>query len=228
MKSGGWRHGASDKVDNWIPPVNPSLKREQLNFEFIHKFLFSRTTDKQLKGLAEALGVEALSLKYLGAAWDSEAKAWAFPMRDEARKVIGIRYRAMNGAKWALAGSRAGLFIPNMPTEGLNQISLCEGPTDAAALLSMGLMAVARPSCLGCEELVNGFIRKEKIKEAMVVSDNDEPGIRGAEKLQASLKIKSCLFIPPCKDIREFLNLGGNLNAFRSISKDLIWTTPKP
>lgn len=226
MKNGGWLHKQWDEIPKFVPIVTSQPKPE-VDFPFVHSFLGLRTTDKQLKALADKLGVEPLSLKYIGAVWDNQSTAWAFPMRDSDRKVIGIRLRSMDGQKWSAIGSRQGLFLPTIPTDGQRQIYCCEGPTDLAAMLSLGFLAIARPSCLGCEEMVNDFIRKEKIKEVVLVADNDGPGLRGAEKLQKALKVKSCLLIPPSKDIREFLNLGGTMEAINSMIRDLIWQVPK-
>lgn len=234
MKNGGWLHKDKEELPKYFPPVKKSPPPSVIDFAFVHRFLVSRTTDKQWKELGIALGVAPLALKYLGAAWDPDTKAWVFPMHDEKKRVIGLRVRAMNGQKWSVAGSRAGLFIPTIPTLGQRQIMICEGPTDCAALLAMGFLAMARPSCLGCEEMVNNFLAAEKIREAVIIADNDEPkerpdgthffpGQQGAEKLQKVLKVKSCILLPPCKDMREYLNRGGTMEGVNSLIKDLIW-----
>lgn len=238
MKNGGWLHVDGKEIPKYFPQAKTTPAPTVVDFSFVHRFLFSRTTDKQLKDLGLALGLAPFALKCIGAAWDPDSQAWVFPMHDERKKIIGLRVRAMDGQKWALAGSRAGLFIPSIPTHDQRQIMICEGPTDCAALLSMGFLAIARPSCLGCEEMVNNFLVNEKIKEAVIIADNDEPktrpdgtfffpGQQGAEKLQKSLKVKSCILLPPTKDMREFLNFGGSTESVSSLVKDLIWQAPK-
>jgi len=77
---------------------------------------------------------------------------------------------------------------------------------------------------LGQENFILQYISRQKIERLVIVTDNDEPGLRGAEKLQGMLPILSCIWVPPTKDIREFVNLGGRYNTMQAILKDLVWT----
>src|SRR6185295_4140079 len=98
-----------------------------------------------LSTFAATLGVKSEALEALGCAWAEPYRAWAFPMRNGDRNVIGIRLRNDAGHKWAVKGSKQGLFSPSYPASQTGFI--CEGPTDTAAALSIGLWAIGRPSC---------------------------------------------------------------------------------
>jgi hypothetical protein len=58
-------------------------------------------------------------------------------MNDGKRSVIGIRLRNDLGRKWAVTGSRQGLFLPG-PHPG-QTVLIVEGPTDAAAAVDLGV-----------------------------------------------------------------------------------------
>ena len=177
-----------------------------------------------LDGLAMSLGVDADCLRAIGCAWSSY-NAWAFPMRDSSGRVIGIRLRNSDGHKWAVKGSKSGLFIPSDYSRIADRTCyLLEGPTDLAAAMTIGLRAIGRAACLGQENLILDYVARNRIDRLVIVTDNDEPGLRGAEKLQSTLSIHSCIWVPPAKDMREFVNLGGNYNTMQACLKDLVWS----
>ncbi len=98
---------------------------------------------------AAMLSVSCESLVKLQVCWSAEHRAMSFPMRDAVGGVIGIRLRCPHTArKWAVPGSRAGLFYPAeiFKAERSLRVFVTEGPTDTAALLSIGLPAVGVPS----------------------------------------------------------------------------------
>jgi hypothetical protein len=79
-------------------------------------------------------------------------------MMDVAGRVQGIRLRFSNGRKLAVRGGREGLFVPS-GLAATNQLLICEGPTDTAALLDLGFAAVGRPSCAGGTRLLVELLR---------------------------------------------------------------------
>ncbi|UCG48181.1 MAG: hypothetical protein JSU94_00075 [Phycisphaerales bacterium] len=130
-------------------------------------------------------------------------------MADELGNVIGIRRRFPNGFKLSVVGSRTGLFIPfGLPTDGV--FLICEGPTDTAAALDLNFAAVGRPDCNSRIGMVSRFA---KGREVVIISDNDDAGKAGAEKLAARLAL-SCpdvRIIRPLasiKDLRDWLRAG--------------------
>jgi DNA primase len=123
------------------------------------------------------------------------------------------------GKKWAVRGSKAGLFIPFDAGKRLprSPLFVCEGPTDTAAALSIGFFAIGRPACLGQEEMVLTLIRKFHPQQIIVCYDNDKPGIAGADKLIRYIRCPVVRFVPPAKDLRHFVNLGGTKELVYSI-----------
>ena len=92
---------------------------------------------------------------------------------------------------------RGPLFIP-------------EGPSDTAAILTLGFPAIGRPSCSGGVDLVCAFVRRRDIQDAVVVSDNDDAGRKGAKALarQLALVCKTVRVHAPdsdFKDVREWM-----------------------
>lgn len=205
-------------------PIRKAIEDKPLDAEPLWHRWFELTDHKMLDGFGMSLGVDTECLKAIGCAW-SNLNAWAFPMRDSEGKVIGIRLRNNEGQKWAVKGSKSGLFIPGAYSwipDGVTY--LVEGPTDLAAAMTIGLHAFGRAACIGQESFILEYVRRQKIERLVIVTDNDEPGLRGAQKLQAMLPILSCVWIPPTKDIREFVRLGGDYQLMQAILKDLVWS----
>lgn len=224
-KNGGWMHNRDDSHDEYLPSIKPE-PQVTIDAHAMWKEWLPFTENSRLKGFANKLGVEPLALKYLGCVWAAPYNAWAFPMRDARGRIVGIRLRSEDGDKWAVKGSRAGCFFTTK-LYMKETLFIVEGPTDCAAAMSMELTVIGRPSCLGCEIQIYEYIRLNKVREAVIVADNDAPGLRGAEKLQASMKVPSCIWIPPSKDIREFYSLGGDVQTIEAMIRNLVWHTLK-
>lgn len=175
--------------------------------------------------LAFDLGVSERALKALGTAWAPQYRAFAFPMTDGSGKIVGIRLRGADGKKWAVTGSKQGLFLPMPATSWLSSstVMITEGPTDTAAALTLGLFAIGRPQCLGCEDMVASVLRQLGCRDVIVCFDNDSPGVRGAQKLASALQgIRVTRFVPPTKDLRNFLHLGGSMELLLSMTNNSI------
>jgi hypothetical protein len=224
----GWIHKTSffDKFDKNPPPspqrkvYTPEPTRKSEACALTYKAWLENTAGQAVVRLAWRLGVTLCSLRALGAAWATPHRAWAFPMRDETGKIVGLRLRSEDGDKWAVSGSRQGLFYD--PRKALRDpVLICEGPTDTAALLDLGFCAVGRPSCRAggpqLEKLLAG-------REAVIVADRDEPhqrpdgsiwypGQEGAADLAGRLT-RVCISVkviqPPkgCKDARDWVTSG--------------------
>jgi hypothetical protein len=223
---GGWIHKLSEPFPIFIPKI---VKAKPIgDFERMLKDWSEQTDHYHLDGFAMSLGVDTDALVSLGCAWSESNRAWAFPMRDSEKNIIGLRFRNDSG-KWAMKGSSNGLFIPDVKLPE-KTLWIVEGPTDTAAALTLGLNAIGRPSCSACDEMVKEYVKLNRVNRAVIITDNDWPdrqgrlaGIRGAEKLQRALPIISTLWIPPCKDLREFVRLGGSRQLLESSLKDLVW-----
>jgi len=173
---------------------------------------------------AEKLGVSAESLLALDVRWAPPHRAWAFPMRDGEGNVIGIRLRAEDGRKWAVQGSRNGIFMPvqGYPIRAL----VTEGPTDTAAALTLGFFAVGRPACNCGGDLIKTALTRLNIHRAIIVADRDTPGQQGAQKLAKQIGVRSTIWTPPAKDLREFLQAGGTRDVIDSEVSNFVWKKP--
>lgn len=223
-RNGGWLHAMSEPIP-FVPAPRKAIEDKPIDAQLMWQRWFERTEDHRRDHLGEALGVDTDCLKAIGCAWSTQA--WAFPMRDANENVIGIRLRNDQGEKWAVKGSHSGLFIPSeYPAMADGNLYLVEGPTDLAAAMTIGLQAIGRAACLGQEQMIIAYLQRKKVQRLVIVTDNDEPGLRGAQKLQGMLPILSCVWVPPAKDIREFVNFGGNYFTVQSCLKEIAWTRP--
>lgn len=170
------------------------------------------TPPEAIAELAGELGVDRQSLARLDVAYCPERRAWAFPMHDDRRQVIGVRLRSIDtGNKFAINGSHNGAFIPR-GLDSRSALLICEGPTDTAAALSLGFQAVGRPSCSGATEIICELLHSGRRRDVVIVADADGPGLFGARRLAdrvvglcRSLKLVSSA---PHKDLRSWLQKG--------------------
>jgi 5S rRNA maturation endonuclease (ribonuclease M5) len=183
---------------------------------------YSACDEEQQVNASERMQVGDRSLRRLGMGWFPSQAANTFPMFRYSRRVIGIRVRGIDGDKWAVKGSKQGLFIPT----GLDEtrcLFVCEGPTDTAAMLDMGFNAVGRPSCLGGKELLVELLTARKNKDVVIMADGDDPGQDGARRLAQSLskltsKVVTCTPPEGYKDVRAWYR-GGELRREEVIER---------
>lgn len=175
----------------------------------------STCENERIKELAEKLGVSEESLKLLNVGWMDNSSSWVFPMLRKKSRLIGIRVRPRNGKKFAIRGSKNGLFVPNnLPDEGV--VYVCEGESDTAAMLTCGLNAVGRPSCNSGDRLLAELLKKN---QAVICMDRDGAGRKGALSLTDYLKchIRDVRILePPDKynDMREWLHGEGQEQVY--------------
>lgn len=161
--------------------------------------------DERVSVLAADLGVPTFALRLLRVGWSASSDAYSFPMWRDGQRLVGIRIRSMSGKKWAIKGSRQGLFMPMQWPSRRKGIVVCEGPTDTAALLGLGLNAIGRPSAMGSHALVDEVVEGSPV---CIISDSDKVGIDSSTKLASHLKKqgnKVCVIIPPAKDARDWI-----------------------
>ena len=229
----------------WLHPINataiarlqskPEPPRVTIDACAMMKRWFAQTPRPQYDALAGALGVAATALLALKCAWAPEHRAWAFAMRNGAGEVVGIRLRAESGRKWSVTGGHEGIFVPNLPSS--KTVWLVEGPTDCAALLTLGKFAIGRPSCSGGIAHTAATLARLGAKRAVIIADNDDdktmangkrwnPGVDGAQRLADEIGVLCCVVILPCKDARDFLGMGGTSELLDSLTHSLVWTQP--
>ena len=195
---GGWLHKLRDDGPLWAPwkrTVHVAAKKLQPEVADIEKLAAeaqaaigsgSPIADlRRFADLADSLGLSFDSLRSFGIGWSKMHKAWTFPMKNARGKVTGIRLRYPNGKKLSVRGGKEGLFLPDIQPAG--RLLICEGPTDAAALLDLGFRAIGRPSCTGGVKHICELAKRLKPAEVVIVADDDGPGQRGAGNLASTL-----------------------------------------
>ena len=235
MKNGDigyWHDNGAPR--QWTPkskPINvsPSIDASGMIDDWARDTKHSWVDD-----MAENLGLDAFAVSRLGPVWSDKHQAWAWPMTSGIGKVCGIRLRYDNGRKLAVTGSKQGLFIPT--GEAARRVFMPEGPTDTAALLSLGVYAIGRPSASGGILDIKQTIDRLRIREVVIIADNDDdkytpdgrkfnPGFDGAASLQNHIQVPSCVVSLPTKDAREFVKDGGTKETLEYFVKGAVWTT---
>lgn len=230
-ENGGWLHPIGSASQAPFQPRRPKEPSVDVR-AMMERWQRNARTER----LASLLGVDELSLRLLGVGWSEENHAWAFPMVNAERNVVGIRLRNEHGDKWSVRGGKSGVFYPRM--SGMKRAFICEGPSDVAALLQIGLFAIGRPSCNDGGAILCEMLPKLGVKSAVIVADHDgdksrpdgstyNPGVDGSVRLSERLPVPNCIWLPPCKDAREFVRLGGTAVQIDAMIKGVRWKQPE-
>jgi hypothetical protein len=241
---GGFYHAypgaGTDSSRSYQPPYASRPKTLEIDASAMINRWESETTSRQLESFGGSLGVASGALHNLRACWDENKQAWAFPMYGADGKICGIRLRYDNGEKKSVYGSQQGVFASFRVAP--DKIAyLPEGPTDCAALMTLGLFAIGRPSA-NCGKnganQIRAILKRFEVSRIIIIADNDtrkrkkfgteieedwSPGIDGAKALAKELKMNHVIWLPPAKDMREFVKLGGTRQMVENSIKNLIW-----
>jgi hypothetical protein len=215
--------------------------KQRSDFTALAKYFAASVSASHLDTFAHGLGLTPVTLRQLGIGWasaddirqtgtkySSKIGCWAFPMFNlDTPKVTGIRLRTSDGNKFAITGSRDGLFLG--PIDGGELILIAEGPTDTAALIDLGFInVIGRPSCTGG---IGQSVDAAKLwgpSEIVLVADADDPGQRGAMNLSSVLRayVPTVRVVTPpngIKDIRAWKQAGAThkdiMDAIKSAKK---------
>lgn len=233
-KNGGWLHRLKDAPLRPVFRPRPARgKNPMASLASYHAALRLRWDWVWLDGLALSLGVDMDALERLQPAYDPANKAFSFPMRDGGGAVTGIRLRNARGDKWAVRGGSDGLFYDPAMTSA-PELAVCEGPTDTAAALTLGLQAAGRPSCASGVEALKALVLRLGCRRVTVVADHDGakrkpdgsvwyPGVQGARSLAAVLGRMTRIVVPPAKDLRAWLNEGAARQDYEALAKSATW-----
>lgn len=230
MKNGGWWHPYNEAIpkEKRFRP-KPMKTEPEINCGQIMQKWNKETTAAHRAQMSLTLGVKPNALRWLGTAWAQEREAIAFPMYDatcpDGERPCGIRLRTNDGKKFAVTGSKSGIFFPYgaLLEISSSRIFICEGPTDTGSCLDLGCFAVGRASCRGGEDIILSVLNQLRPTEAVIVCDNDGPGIDGANVLMEQIRIRKTMFVPPGKDIRGYINDGGTKPVLDAMLKNLAW-----
>lgn len=204
---GGFLHRVADSPD-WTPPRERTVRVElPPDWTDQARGMAASTDFRLITRFAKDLGVSTLALRQQWVSYHPGRDLWVWPMwwivRGEPR-VVGMRLRSPSGRKFARKGSRGGLFVPATFGDRIGPAPfcvVCEGPTDAAAALSMGFLAVGLPSASGC---LDRAVEALAGKPAVVIGDPDPAGRRSAELLQSRLGNAPVIYPPNGKDLRSW------------------------
>ncbi len=161
--------------------------------------------------LAVRLNLPAAVLVRLRVGWYADKNATTWPMVNSDGVCVGLRLRCIaTGRKWSVRGGRAGLFVPDGLPVHPERLFIAEGPTDTAAVLSVGLPTVGRASATGSVATECNTVRRFKPTECIIIADRDDAGRRGAQTLAVPL-LTCCRFVriitPPESfgDVRDWV-----------------------
>jgi hypothetical protein len=219
-KSGGWMHSGPSRSIPSSPPRTALASVPTINATKLHRDWLAATPLDSITAFATGLGLCAPSLTALDAAYATPHAAWAFPMCDGHGNIVGIRLRNEHG-KFAVRGSKQGIFLAKVPPQPM--LFVCEGPTDTAAAIELGLFAVGRPNCCCGGTDIKIFARRHRCRRVVMISDNDKPGLDGARKVGAEIRLPFAVVVPPSKDLRDFVRIGGTRVMIENTLKGTIW-----
>lgn len=150
---------------------------------------------------------------------------WAIKERNAQGEVIGTAYRALDGSKSFEPGGKRGLIVEwpldtYAGSSAASPVYVCEGASDTAALMSLGLDAIGVPMAGQCGAMLAEVLAD---RHSVIVSDNDEAGHNGTQKLTEQL-VRSCASLrvisPPTdsKDARAAVNAGSLAADFEALA----------
>jgi hypothetical protein len=115
MRNGGFWHANNGHVNRTRVVYRPARAPVQPVAIDVGKLLadWRARSAGELEPFAATLGVSKTALESLGCVYAPEHRAFAFPMYDSSGKAVGIRLRNHEGRKWAVTGSKQGLFLTN-------------------------------------------------------------------------------------------------------------------
>ncbi len=235
---GGWIHRVgTDTITHTRARRAAVLPTARVEFARLVVEYKSRLTVRIMDRVAGELGLPGDALRRMEIGWDG--KNFTFPMLDGKCEYIGIRLRSQDGSKFAVRGSRNGLFIPDdgVYPDSPDVLYIVEGPTDCAAMVAMGLAAIGLPMSGGGIKYLKEFIGGHR-RQVVIVADHDEakdrpdgtqwhPGIEGAERAAAAIRgvcagVK--VVVPPnWKDAREMYCAGAGADVIRALEANVAW-----
>jgi hypothetical protein len=163
------------------------------NWKMIAETCYSKAPEERIQKFCRELGVSKESLDQLLVGYSDKHEAVTIPEFDGKRALIGVSLRYGDGRKSCLKGSQRGLTIPQNLDELCGPIVIVEGASDTAALNSIGIASVGRPSAMaGFDLLVELFMPMQE-RELVVLGEFDPKrtgtwvGRDAAEKLARHL-----------------------------------------
>jgi len=144
-----------------------------------------RLTDEARAELASALGVAPHALRALRFG-QMEDGTFTWPEHNGGGEVVGVGTRDGEGAKKCVGGSKRGLILDGDARDSDAPLIVCEGASDTAAALTLGLRAVGLAQAGGSRDALawrGEDVKREAPPGVVVIADADSAGERGAQKV---------------------------------------------
>ena len=201
----GWLHKLSDA--NFKKPKKV-IKSKDYSRNINHIQSVYQNLDKDfLTRFANKLNVAPIVLYHLGVGYDKKSQFY-FPMFNADFKMIGLKIRAFNGKRWCVPGSRLGVYIPD-DFNSSEEVYICEGESDTAAMLNLGYNAIGKASATSCRNILKELLNCCPI--ITIVSDYDNHGLGYKESCKLAKLFDSHVNIVlnrNYKDIRAWIDSG--------------------
>ena len=216
----GWFHANGEERSNTFYAGKKLRERAPDVGDMVDHYFLVHNAPQTRTALAYRLGVTTEALERLRVGWNNELAAYTFPMRDGRGRYVGIQNRFNEtDAKRVTKGHRPGVFEPFELNVRGAELVVCEGASDTAAALSVGLEAIGRFSCSGTREETVARIRRHRPNRVLIIEDNDLPGQTGAKQLRDDLDGIARVEIrtPPSgiKDLRDWIKAGASAGDIR-------------
>jgi len=185
VAKGGWIHKREGaKVVAFVRAEKAPEQRPYIRWDAEAQRMYAcERAGRTRVALANELGVTVESLELLDVGWgaDNYGEFASFPMWGIRGRCVGIVRRYLNGEKKGMKWSRLGLFYSRNWLDFGGPVLIPEGASDVAALLSMGLCAVGRPSnAAGGTHLV-ALLTNIKRTEIVLAERDEKPEKRGTK-----------------------------------------------
>lgn len=252
-KLGGWLHSVSDGRQEITHTTVPKEK-PRIDWTLLAQKMFAAPNAAgERYYLSKTLVVKEAALVELGvgSGWDDYRSLpySSWPERDAQGVVVGIVRRYRDGAKKMIRWSSHGLYYADGFLRMTNgPVFMPEGGSDTAAMLSLGLNVIGRPSNLGgVDQLAELAATIHKRNRLVVMAERDEkprgehpscpkycrgclrcwPGLIGAKetakRLEERLKRKVFWTLPEAKDVRAWLNEHDEITAVEFLKAVRTW-----
>lgn len=129
--------------------------------------------------LARIAGIREEALRFLEVGYQPQkggaAEYWTFPERDGRGRIVQVVKRFRHGREELTAGGARGLtYWPEWWVEGIGPVFLPQSHFDVAALVTLGMSAIGRPSPDGCIDHIIELLRQIPVARPIVVIEVDD------------------------------------------------------
>jgi len=216
LKNGGYLFRLTSNNKTSLPRQEFKPLTEYKNFGPLVYENECKTSERQLNVYAQTIQLPGWPLRLMRCGFYQGTIG--FPMYDHTKKIIGIRLRTVNGQKWCIPGSKNGLFLGDTtnPDMDLEYGFIVEGSTNVAALMSIGIKSVGRPSNTAGLDMLIQYLKPTK-RLLVICRDNDtkpealKNTLRGAWLLAKALILRKKqvkMIVTPTKDSRDWVWAG--------------------